>query len=92
MTREYAKKQLETSTDLAMNSQLSTVTFFQADLITGEVNCYTSYFNNAVELTSYADDKIPKLKSLQVPYCCYIGGSLYSATGDIMFNDDTPDF
>ena len=92
MTREYAKKQLETSTDLATNNQLSTATFFQTDLSTGEVNCYTSYFNNTIELTSYVDDKITKLKSLQVPYCCYIGSSLYSATVDIMFNDDTPDF
>ncbi len=87
MTREYAKNQLETSIDLAMNNQLSTVTFFQTDLITGEVNCYTSYFDNRVELNSYADSKIAKLKSMFVPYYCYIGGSLYSSSGDMLFDD-----
>ena len=85
MTREYAKKQLETSTDLATNNQLSTVTFFQTDLITGEVNCYTSYFNNRVELNIYVNSKIVKLKSIFVPYYCYINGSLYSSSGDLLF-------
>lgn len=87
MTREYAKNQLETSIDLAMNNQLSTVTFFQTDLITGEVNCYTSYFNNNVELQDYMYKKLAKLKSLLVPYCCYVDGSLYSSSGDMLFDD-----
>lgn len=85
MTREYAIKQLETSIDLATNNQLSTVTFYQTDLITGEVNCYTSYFDNRVELNNYADSKIAKLKSMFVPYYCYIAGFLYSSSGDILF-------
>lgn len=85
MTKEYAKKQLEISTDLATSNRLSTVTFFQTDLITGEVNCYTSYFNNKVELNSYADSKIAKLESMFVPYCCYIDGFLYSSSSDLLF-------
>ena len=87
MTREYAKKQLETSTDLAMNNQLSTVTFFQTNLITDEVNYYTSYFNNNMELQDYMYKKLAKLESMFIPYCCYVDGSLYQSSGDMLFDD-----
>ena len=87
MTREYAKSKLKKNFEQATKLNMCAYTFFQRDLITNETTCVSGMFDNAAEARHWRDSKVTNLIRLQVPFACYIGDSLDTCTGELIFDD-----
>lgn len=88
MTREYAKSKLKKNFEQATKLYMCVYTFFLRDLITDETTCVSGMFDNAAEARHWRDSKVTNLIRLQVPFACYIGDSLDTCAGELIFDDD----
>ena len=87
MTREYAKSKLKKNFEKATKLNMCVYTFFLRDLITDETTCVSGMFDNAIEAQNWRDNKVTNLIRLQVPFACYIGDSLDTCAGELIFDD-----
>lgn len=87
MTRERARKIINTNFQTADELNMCVYTFFQVDLITLETHCVTGMFDNAVDAKLWRDYKVGMLNQLNVPFACYLGDTLDTCTGELIFDD-----
>ena len=87
MTRERARKIINTNFQTADELNMCVYTFFQVDLLTNETIECTSMFSNRVDAKLYRDYKVGMLTQLDVPFACYLGDTLDTCQGELIFDD-----
>lgn len=87
-TRLDAKNILDRNVEVAWQNEMTVVTVFHKDLITGET-CLTDLFSHdSIQAIIWKNKYLEDLRRLGVPYACYLGDSLDSTQGELLFDKD----
>ena len=87
-TRLDAKNILDRNAEIAWQNEMTVVTVFHKDLITCET-CLTDLFSHdSIQAIIWKNKYLEDLRRLGVPYACYLGDSLDSTQGELLFDKD----
>ncbi len=87
-TRLDAKNILDRNVEVAWQNEMTVVTVFHKDVITGET-CVTDLFSHdSIQAVIWKQKYIDDLRRLNIAYACYLNNSLDSTQGELLFDKD----
>lgn len=86
MTINEARSILKKNVNIAADNNLSVVTFFNEDIMTGEIVHTSMFSESSYETDAWATRKAESLKKLNVPYVLYRGYILTESSNTLIFD------
>lgn len=86
MTINEARAILQKNVNIAADNNLSVVTFFNEDIMTGEIVHTSMFSDSGYETDAWATRKAEAFNKLNVPHASYRGYTMIESSNTLMFD------